>query len=160
MADVLKYGWVGGGKIGIEKKVSNSYFLRTAGAFVAASGPDGVKLVTASTDLIMGWAEVPRDTSAGTVDYWQRSSTSDTVFVITDPEAIFAMPVLENVACLKASLEGYAFAASLVGSGTTGYQKVQCRRTTTAGNMQLDCIKVDTTNKVMFVRMNPYQRHA
>jgi len=156
--DTLKFGWAGGGHNGIQKKVSNSYFNRTGGAFVAASGPDGVKLITASTETPMGWAEVPRDTSAGTVNYWQRSATTDTVFVITDSTAIFACPVIEKAASLAASVEGYGVCASVEGATTTSIQKIRLPASATAANRQFECVKADLTRRVIYVRMNPTQK--
>ena len=160
MADVLKYGWAYGGREGVEMPVSNDqYFHRLGGAFVCASGPEGVKISTASTDTLLGWAEVPRADSPGLVDYWKSSSTAakDKVYVITDPTAVFSMPVFENQASLNASLVGYFVAASAEGATTTLKQK--CRGVpAAAANKQLEVVDVDITNKVVYVRMNPVQR--
>ncbi len=160
MADVLKYGWVRGGKEGVERTVvKNISFHRLGGAFVSASGADGVTLVTASTMGLYGWAEVPRDESQGTVDYWQSTTTSNTdkVFVITDPTAIFALPAIENRASCAASIIGYAVCASADGANTaTGTkQYADCQPTTEGDNAQFFVVDVDADNKIMYVRINP-----
>jgi hypothetical protein len=163
MADVLKYGWAQGGKVGHEMKCAKSqYFNRLGGAFVTASGATGVmKLTTASTDVIVGWAEVPRagwSTSDATVNYFLSSSTvgKDKIHVITDPNAIFRMPVFENEASLTASLVGRFVAASAQGSGTTLIQKARAKATTTAANQQLFVVGVDMDDRTIYVRLNPH----
>lgn len=159
MADVLKYGWAYGGKQGQEMKCAKTqYFNRLGGAFVTASGATGVvKLTTASTDVIVGWAEVPRPSDA-IYDYWTSSSTvgKDKIHVITDPTAVFCMPVLETEASLTASLVGRFVAASAAGSTTTLIQKARGKATTTAANAQLFVVGVDTDEKVVYVRVNPH----
>jgi len=163
MADVLKYGWVYGGKQGQEMKVAKTqYFNRLGGAFVTASGATGVmKLTTASTNVIVGWAEVPRggwSTSDATKSYYQSSSTvgKDKVHVITDPTAVYAMPVLETEASLTASLIGRFVAASAAGSTTTLKQYARAKATTTAANQQFFVVDVDTDEKIIYVRLNPH----
>lgn len=165
MADTLKYGWAYGGRQGIEMKVGGSHtFNRLGGAFVAASGTGSgltvVKPVTASTDKIVGWAEVPRSAVPGLNDYWTSSSTSgaDKVFVITDPTAVYAMPAQEAIASLTASLVGIMMCASASGSTTTLMQRVIPRQTTSAANMQFMCMGVDTdtkTGRKVYVRVHP-----
>lgn len=162
MADVLKYGWVRGGKEGVERGcVKDISFHRLGGAFVQASGADGVTLVTASTGAIIGWAEVPRDEGQGTYDYWKATSTSNTdkVFVITDPTAIFALPAIENRASCAASIIGYAVVASADGGKTaTGTkQYADCKPSTLAANQQLQVVDVDADNNIVFVRILPHQ---
>ena len=159
MADVLKYGWAYGGKQGVEMKAAKSqYFNRLGGAFVTASGATGVmKLTTASTNVIVGWAEVPRPGVAAS-DYWISSSTvgKDKIHVITDPTAVFCMPVIETEASLTASLVGRFVAASAEGSTTTLKQKARCKATTTAANQQFFVVDVDVDEKLMWVRVNPH----
>jgi len=159
MADVLKYGWAYGGKQGQEMKCAKTqYFNRLGGAFVTASGATGVlKFVTASTGVIAGWAEVPRASDA-IYDYWTSSSTvgKDKIHVITDPTAVYAMPCTETAASLTASLVGRFVAASLVGTGTSGIQKVVPRASTTAANQQLFVVDVDMDERVIYVRVNPH----
>lgn len=166
MADTLKYGWAYGGRQGVEMKVGGSHsFSRLGGAFVSASGTgSGLTVmvpVTASTDAIIGWAEVPRSAVPGLNDFWTSSSTSgsDKVFVITDPTAVFAMPAQEAIASLTASLVGINMSASASGSGTTLVQRVLPRQTTTMANAQFMCMGVDTdtkTGRKIYVRVNPH----
>jgi hypothetical protein len=117
MADVLKYGWAYGGKQGQEMKCARmQYFNRLGGAFVTASGATGVvKLTTASTDVIVGWAEVPRAAVPGIVDYWISDTTvgKDKIHVITDPSAVYCLPADESVGSVTASLIGRFICASL-----------------------------------------------
>ena len=159
MADVLKYGWAYGGKQGQEMKCAKTqYFNRLGGAFVTASGATGVvKVTTASTDVIVGWAEVPRPSDAAN-DYWTSSSTvgKDKIHVITDPSAVFCMPVFEDTASLTASLVGRFLAASAAGATTTLIQKARAEATTTAANQQLFVVGVDMDNRNVYVRVNPH----
>lgn len=163
MADILKYGWVKGGHMGEEYKCAKSqYFNRLAGAFVTASGGTGVvKLTTASTDVIVGWAEVPRagwSTSDATIDYYLSSSTvgKDKVHVITDPTAVFRLPVYEANASLTASLVGRFTSVITSGSGTTLKQLARGKGTTTAANQQFFIVGVDMDNRTIDVRVNPH----
>jgi hypothetical protein len=150
MADTLKYGWAYGGRQGVEMKVGGSHsFSRLGGAFVAASGTgSGLTVmvpVTASTDAIIGWAEVPRSAVPGLNDF--------------DPTAVFAMPAQEAIASLTASLVGINMSASASGSGTTLVQRVLPRQTTTMANAQFMCMGVDTDSKTgrkIYVRVNPH----
>lgn len=159
MADVLKYGWSHGGKMGHEMKcASNLAFNRLGGAFVKMDSAGCVTLVTASTDNIIGWAEVPRPSNA-IYDYWTSSTTEgkDFVHVITDPNAIFAMPVLENEASLTATSHAGKFvAASAAGSGTTLKQWVRGKTVVASANMQLFVVDVDLDNRIAYVRINPH----
>lgn len=167
MADTLKYGWAYGGRQGVEMSVGAAdSFSRLGGAFVTASGTGSgltvVVPVTASTDNIMGWAEVPRSAVPGLNDYWTSSSTSgaDKVFVITDPTAVFSMPAQEAIASLTASLVGINMSASASGTTTTLVQRVLPRQTTTVANAQFMCMGVDVdtkTGRKIYVRVNPHQ---
>lgn len=165
MADTLKYGWIYGGRQGfIGKLGASESFNRLGGAFVTASGTGSgltvFNIVTASTDQIAGWAEVPRAAVPGTVNYWTSSSTSgtDEVFIINDPTAVFKMPAQEAIASLTASLVGINMSASASGTTTTLVQRVLPRQTTTVANMQFTCVGVDTdtkTGRCIYVRVNP-----
>ena len=163
MADVLKYGWAYGGKQGQEMKCAKSqYFNRLGGALVTASGATGVvKLTTASTDNVIGWAEVPRAAVPGIVNYWISSTTvgKDKVHVITDPSAVFCMPADESVGSVTASLVGRFICASLTGATTTAIQYAMARETTSAGNQQLFVVGVDTVQRAFYVRVAPPGGH-
>jgi len=163
MADVLKYGWSHGGKQGHEAKCAKTqYFSRLGCAFVTASGATGVmKLVTASTDDVIGWAEVPRpgwSTSDATKDYFQSSSTvgKDKIHVITDPTAVYACRTNESVGSVTASLVGRFVCASAEGSTTSLVQKVYAKASTVASHQQFFVVGADTDNRVLFVRINPH----
>ena len=162
MAAVVKYGSAYGGKLGVEGKIGASKsFDRKAGAFVVASGTgSGLTVMnpaTASTDNLVGWAEVPRAAVPGVVDYWTSSTTSgkDKVHIIMDPTAVYSMPVLENEASLTASLVGLWVNASARGTTTTLEQSVRGKPTTTASRAQFYCVGVDMDNRVIYVRINP-----
>ncbi len=160
MADVLKYGWAYGGKQGQEMMCARmQYFNRLGGAFVCASGATGVmKLVTASTQKIVGWAEVPRAAVPGIVDYWISSTTvgKDKVHVITDPSAVYSMPADESVGSVTASLIGRFICASQTGTTTTAMQYGMARATTTVTLQQLFVVGVDTVQRSFYVRVNPH----
>lgn len=164
MADVLKYGWAYGGKQGQEMKCArNQYFNRLGGALVCASGATGVvKLVTASTQRVVGWAEVPRAAVPGIVNYWISSTTvgKDKVHVITDPSAVYCMPADESVGSVTASLIGRFVCASQTGTTTTAIQYAMARATTTASLQQLFVVGVDTTQRSLYVRINPTHSHS
>lgn len=151
MADTLKYGWVTGGRQGTEMYLTNSeYFHRLGGAFVCASGGSGhMKIVSAITEQIVGWAEVPRAAVPGTVDFWQSSSTpgNDSVFVIHDPTAVYKMPVGEAAASLSASLVGRYVCATWTGSGSTYKQLVDANATSVVTSQMFFCVGVDTDSK-------------
>jgi len=159
MADVLKYGWSHGGKQGHEMKCAKTqYFNRLGNAFVCASGATGVvKMVTASTDNVIGWAEVPRPSNA-IYDYWTSSTTvgKDKVHVITDPSAVYACRANEGVGSVTASLVGRFVCASADGSTTTLVQKVYAKASTVASHQQFFVVGADTDNRVLFVRVNPH----
>jgi hypothetical protein len=161
MADVLKYGWAYGGKQGQEMRCARAqYFNRLGGAFVTASGATGVMtLTTASTDVIVGWAEVPRAAVPGIVDYWISDDTTvgkDRIHVITDPSAVYCMPADESVGSVTASLIGRYICASLTGATTTAIQYAMARATTAAANQQLFVVGVDTVQRSFYVRVNPH----
>jgi len=151
MADTLKYGWIRGGHEGTEMALVNSeYFNRLGGAFVCASGGSGhMKLMSAVTEKIVGWAEVPRAAVPNTVDFWQSDSTAgkDKVFVITDRSAIFKMPVAEAGASLSASLVGRYCNATWSGSGSTYKQLMDCVATSVVNSQMFFVVGVDTDSK-------------
>ncbi len=164
MADVLKYGWAYGGKQGQEMKCArNQYFNRLGGAFVTASGATGVvKVTVASTDTIVGWAEVPRAAVPGIGDYWISSTTvgKDKVHVITDPSAVYCLPADESVGSVTASLIGRFICASLTGAGAAtsspAIQYAMARATTSVALQQLFVVGVDTVQRSFYVRVNPH----
>jgi hypothetical protein len=162
MADVLKYGWARGGRMGTNMPIdANISFHRKGGAFVNASGTTGmVQMVIASTAVIVGWAETPRAPVPGTADYWTSSSTAgkDSVLVIHDPTAIFAMPADETLACLSASLVGRFCAASAPqGRESTSLKQVATAKAATAvGTQQFFVTGVDVPEKIIYVRVNPH----
>ena len=159
MPDVLKYGWAYGGKQGQEMKCAKTqYFNRLGCAFVTASGATGVvKLVTASTDDVIGWAEVPRPSNA-IYDYWTSSSTvgKDKIHVVTDPSAVLVCKTNEGVGSVTASLVGRFVCASATGTTTTTVQKVYAKAATVASHQQFFVVGADTDNRTLFVRINPH----
>ena len=161
MADVLKYGWAYGGKQGQEMKCARmQYFNRLGGAFVCASGATGVmKLVTASTVPIVGWAEVPRAAVPGIVNYWISSTTvgKDKIHVITDPSAVYCIPANGAV---SASLIGRYVVASQAGSTTTAIQQGRAKACTLASLQQLFVVGVNVAEQTLYVRVNPSHTHS
>ncbi len=165
MADTLKYGWVTGGRQGTEMQMEGStrYYNRLGAAFVCASGGTGLmKPVTAVTELIVGWAEVPRAAVPGLVDFWSPGTDhEDKCFVITDPTAVFKVPVAEAGASLSASLVGRYCTATWSGSGSTWKQLVDANATTVANSKMFFCVGVDTdskTGRCAYVRIAPEHR--
>lgn len=162
MADVLKYGWVTGGRQGTEMPVDHGEsYNRNGGAFVTASGTTGLMRIirggAAGSDVVVGWAEVPRAPVPGLDAYWTSHETlDDKVLVIHDPTAIFAMPVSETGASLSASLVGRFVAATVSGSGTSLVQKVDATATAVAEQQQFFVTGVDLDNRIAFVRINPH----
>jgi hypothetical protein len=155
----LKYGWVSGGRMGVETGVAaDQSFNRRGGAFVTASRVTGLALVTASTDVIVGWAEVPRSAVPGTNDYWTSSSSNweDKVMLISDPTAIYAMPASEKTASLTASLVGQFVSASAEGTTTTLMQYAMANTQSVAEAQQLFVTGVDLVDKIIYVRVNPH----
>lgn len=155
----LKYGWVSGGRMGTEVGVAGSQsFNRKGGAFVLASKAEGFTLVTASTDVIAGWAEVPRSAVPGTDDYWTSSTSDwkDNVMLITDPTAIYAMPASEKTASLSASLVGRFVSASAEGTTTTAMQYAIANAQSVTAAQQLFVTGVDLVDKIIYVRVNPH----
>ena len=153
MADVLKYGWVYGGKIGQEMKIAaNQNFYRDGGAFITASGSGGVNiLATLPTADLVGWAEVPRAAVPGLADYWNSGTTSGAMkaHVITDPGAIFAMPPYEGSASLSANVVGLH--VGIVYNATRQYANTATNAI--ASQMQLKVVDVDMTERVMYVQV-------
>lgn len=162
MADVLKYGWAYGGKQGQEMKCAGlQYFNRLGGAFVCASGSGnagGIKLVTASTQRIIGWAEAPRAAVPGIVNYWISSGTvgKDKLHVITDPSAVYCIPARGAVV---ASLIGNYVCASQAGSTTTAIQQARNAACTLASLSQLFVVGVNVAQQALYVRVNPSHSH-
>lgn len=158
MADVLKYGWVYGGKIGQEMPLAaNQWFDRKGGAFVTASGNVGgkqvLKLVTAHSQDIVGWAEVPRAAVPGLVDYWSSGSVSgaNTAHVITDPSAHYALPAWEGTASLAASIVGLYTELDIQAS----IQYAEAAPSGIASRMQIFVVDVDLNDKIIYGRVNP-----
>jgi hypothetical protein len=160
MADVLKYGWVRGGRQGTEMMMARSYsYSRLGGAFVTASG-GFMKPVTVITEDIVGWAEVPRSAVPGTADFWTTSTTAgkDKCLVIHDPTAIFGLPAAEAAASLTASLVGRHVCATFSGTGTSFVQKADANATTVVTSQMFFVTGVDTVGKIIYVRVNPVHR--
>jgi hypothetical protein len=115
--------------------------------------------VADGTDVLVGWAEVPRAAVPGVVDYWTSSSTvgKDKVLVIHDPTAIYGMPALEDVASLSASLVGRFSNVRVAGSGTSLKQYADANATAaTPGEAQFFVTGVDLIEKTVYVRINPH----
>jgi len=107
----IKFGLREGRGIGKEYPVAaTQYFQRRGGHFVYLKNGD-VNLCSSMTgctraDGIVGWADVPKDTSGH--DYWVSSSTAgkDKVFVITETDAVYEIPFYGHAASLTATLIG------------------------------------------------------
>ncbi len=163
MADVFKYGWAYGGKQGQEMPIGlNEQFDRKGGAFVSASAMGTLtvmNLCTASTDIVVGWAEVPRGSTPGLNDYWLSDTTDsgvDFVHVITDPTAVYAMPADNTLGSLTNRI--------LVGQMTSilTLASIQYAVPVAAGALeesQLFVVDVDVDEKIVYVRLHPYH-HA
>jgi hypothetical protein len=161
MAETLKYGWVSGGRQGTEMTMEGCtrYFHRLGGAFVCASGSTGLMMpVNSITREIVGWAEVPRAAVPGLVDFWSPATTNDDLaFVITDPTAVYKMPVSEAAASLSASLVGRYVCATWTGSGSTWKQLADANATTVVTSQMFFVTGVDTdskTGRVAYVRVS------
>jgi hypothetical protein len=159
MADgeALKYGWVRGGRQGTEMMMARNYsYNRLGGAFVTASG-GFMKPVTAITENIVGWAEVPRAAVPGTSDFYTTNTTAgkDKCLVIHDPTAVFGLPAAEAAASLTASLVGRHVCATFSGSGTSFMQYADANATTIVTSKMFFVTGVDTTNKIIYCRVDP-----
>ena len=107
----IKYGLLEGRGIGKEMPVAaTQYFQRRGGHFVYRTAGN-VNLCSSMTgciraDGVVGWADVPKD--AAGYNYWVSSSTagSSKVFVITETDAVYAIPWNGTNASLTATLLG------------------------------------------------------
>ena len=107
----IKYGIREGRGTGIEIPVAaTQYFQRRGGHFVYTA--DGnVNLCSSMTGCdrasgVTGWLDTPKD--AAGYNYWVSSSTAgaDKVFVITETDAVYAIPWNGTNASLTATLVG------------------------------------------------------
>lgn len=148
----IKYGWAYGGHRGIEMPVtSDQYFHRQGGHFVVASAATGYATLADATDAVLrGFAEVPKD--AELKNCWKSSSTTgaDKVFVITDPTAVYAMP-MQTAASIAQAIVGDYLDISQAGATYTLKQYVDGASTTDV----LIVEKVDEANDIVYVKINP-----
>jgi len=148
----IKYGCTNDEAKGFQYPAAASqYFHRLGGHFVYADAAGNLTLVATPVGTILGWAEVPKD-AAGYNSY-KTSSTAkaDKLFVITDPGALYSMPVSEANASLTASQVGNV--ADLVLSGST-YDQKQLLNLGVVSRAYLRIESVDTVNKIAYVRIN------
>lgn len=149
----IKYGWAYGGHKGIEIPVAaDQYFHRQACHFVVASAATGYATLADATDpTLLGWAEVPKD--AAGYSAWKSNAVDavDKVFVITDPTAVYAVPI-RTVASVVQALVGDLIDISQTGATYTLKQYAN------AGASSKDVLiveKIDADNDVVYVRINP-----
>jgi len=148
----IKYGWVRGGRTGAEYPcAADQYFHRLGGHFVYADSYGRMTVVATPVSTILGWAETPKDASG--YSSWKSSSTAgeSKVYVITDPTAVYAMPVSEGTASLATTMIGDC--ADLVISGST-YTAKQLLNLGVDNRDYLRIEEVDTANKIAYVRIN------
>lgn len=153
-----KFGWARGGRIGFEQPLDVSdYYHRLGGAFVCASAATGLmQPVTAVTQDIVGWAEVPRAAVPGVVDYYQADTDGlDKCLIISDPTAEYCMPALEDTASVTASMIGRYVSTGFSGSGATWKQLIEANPTSTVTQQQFIVTGVDLINRYVYVRVNP-----
>jgi len=153
---MLKHGWAYGDKTGKEYPcAANQYFYRRGGHFVYADGAGNMTLVASSTSKIFGWAETPKD--AAGYNSWKSSATAkgDSVFVVTNGDAVYAIPALETTASLNASCVGDA--VDIITSGST-YTMIQYANIgVNQASPQAVIEAVDVKNKLAYVRINAFQ---
>lgn len=148
----IKYGCANDETQGFQYPVAaDQYFHRQGGHFVYADAAGNLTICNSTTTTILGWAETPKD--AAGYSAWKSSATAkaDSLFVITDPAALYAMPVTETGASLTASLVGDC--ADLVMSGSTyTLKQVLLLGTHARDNIRIEAI--DKVNKIAYVRIN------
>lgn len=149
----IKFGWRYGGHQGVSVPASTGdYVNRLGGAFVKVTGGTA-RIATESTTTVDGWLEMPKETTQGE----SVQLDSNDYFVITDPTAVFELPVDESAASLAQTSIGDGCLCAVSGSGTTAKQKAKLSAGTCATPILL-IEDVDLTNKSVYVRMNPAKR--
>lgn len=148
----IKYGWAYGGKKGVEMPVTaDQYFHQQGGHFVVASAATGYATLADKTDTVLkGFAEVPKN--ADLKSSWKSSSTSgaDSVFVITDPTAVYAMPMRTTASIAQAIVSSQLD----IGQNGATYSIIQYVDGASAKDV-LIVDKVDAVNDIIYVRINP-----
>lgn len=147
----IKFGWRYGGGQGMSvPATSGDYLNRMGSCFVKVSS--GVARTLASTDTVVaGWLIMPKETTHGNAV----QLTGGDYFVITDPTAVFECPVSEKTASLAASLLGEGCYPVESGGSTTGYKQLVKLAPATCATPTLIIRNVDTTNKSVYVSINP-----
>lgn len=152
MGTEIKFGCTSDDVQGFTLPVAaEQYFHRMGGHFVYTDATGAVTLAATPIGTLLGWAEVPKD--AAGYNAWKSSATAkaDSVFVITDPSAVYAIPVTESTASLTASLVGDC--ADLVLAGST----YTIKQTLNLGVSTRDYLRIeaiDKVNKIAYVRIN------
>jgi len=151
----VRFSQVEGPGLGREYPVgASTYFHRLGGKFVDFSG-GSVCCAASGNTKILGWAEVPKDTSGA--DSWASSSTTkkDKVFVVYDHDAVFEMPFhgtasMNHVNVCVGIVNGTGIAAANTTVSATTKQHAK------AGSpaSPLRIVDVDTVNNTVFVKIN------
>ena len=77
---------------------ADQYFHHGYGGFVELNSSGHITIADSASEVLLGWAMFPESgtgAAASTVDYWLSSATAgaDKLFVITDLNAWFSMPI-------------------------------------------------------------------
>lgn len=163
MSNEIKYGWVYGGKRGVELPVAaDQYFHRLGGHFCYLDSAGNVTICASGT-AVFGWAETPKDASG--YNSWKSSSTAktDRVFVITDPTAVYICPGSTAASCLATIVGNSADIratsnSGVAGAGGSSYTTKQTIGLTTASDNCLRIIDFNTDLGVVYVMIDTAQK--
>ena len=151
----VRYGYRYGGTQGMVVNATSSVYLNRRGANFCTFGSGYIAMCASNSTTIGGWAMGEKETTINQAV--QMGAQGEELFVVTDPTAVFEVPVDESAASLAASCIGEAaYVAESGGTTTTYKQKAKLGAAGVSAASALLFIRdVDTTNKTAFVSINP-----
>jgi hypothetical protein len=151
----VRYGYRYGGTQGVVVNATSSVYLNRMGANFCTMGGGQVAMCASNSTTIGGWATGEKETTINQAV--QMGAIGEELFVITDPTAVFEVPVNEAAASLAASQIGEACFVAESGGSTTSYkQYVKIGGSGVSAASALLFIRdVDVDNKTAFVSINP-----
>lgn len=150
----VRYGYRYGGTQGVVVNATSTVYLNRRGANFVTFGSGTVALCASISTTVGGWAMGPKETTINQAK--QLGGVGQELFVVTDPTAVFEVPVDQRTASLAASQIGEACFPYEQGTTTTYKQYVKIGAAGVAAASALLLIRdVDTTNKTVFVSINP-----
>ena len=139
---------------------ASQYFRHGHGGFVCLDANGRLTIAVTASEKLFGWAIVPSSSSgaaAAGVNYWLSSATAgaDVLYVITDINAWFSIPVYQTGALVDASQArvGEAVDINCTNDAATGGQTTDLNTSTNDILLVKGWTPDDT--KVIFVSMNP-----